>query len=174
MNPLHLSGFDVQLGASNKRSSKALLVRNGRREGSPGERYIFSHRQCPHDSIIIEGKSGHISLRALHWLSGNNIPVFVMGYDGSTISSILPPAPIKADLRVAQIQAANDSEKKFNIAHALVKAKIQKSLQVLDWLAERYDITREVEAAKHEAMKLPDAKTVNELRTVEGRAALRY
>jgi CRISPR-associated protein Cas1 len=158
MNPLHLGGFDVQLEASNKRSSKALLIRNGRRDGNIGERYIFSPHQCPHDSIIIEGKSGHISLRALHWLSGNNIPVFVMGYDGSVISSILPPTPTKADLRVAQIQAANDNEKRLNIAHAFVKAKVQRSLQVLDWLAERYDITREVEAAKHEAVKLPDAK----------------
>jgi CRISPR-associated protein Cas1 len=174
MNPLHLSGFDVQIEASNKKSSKALLIRNGRREGSLGERYAFSPRQCPHDSIIIEGKSGHISLRALHWLSGNNIPIFAMGYDGSVVSSILPPAPIKADLRVAQIQAAIDNEKKFNIAHALVKAKIEKSLQVLDWLAERYDITKEVGAAKHEAIKLSEAKTVNELRTVEGRTALRY
>jgi CRISPR-associated protein Cas1 len=164
----------VQLEASNKRASKALLVRNGRRNESIGERYVFSPRQCPHDSIIIEGKSGHISLRALHWLSGNNIPVFVMGYDGSVISSILPPAPTKADLRVAQIEAANNPETKFNIAQVLVKAKIEKGLQVLDWLATRYDLTREVGAAKHEATKLSEAKTVNELRTVEGRTALRY
>jgi CRISPR-associated protein Cas1 len=97
-----------------------------------------------------------------------------MGYDGSVISSILPPAPTKADLRVAQIEAANNPETKFNIAQVLVKAKIEKGLQVLDWLATRYDLTREVGAAKHEATKLSEAKTVNELRTVEGRTALRY
>ena len=60
-----------------------------------------------------------------------------MNYDGSIISSILPPAPIKADLHAAQFQAASDPKKKFTIAHALVKAKIARNLQVLDWLGER-------------------------------------
>ena len=97
-----------------------------------------------------------------------------MNYDGTIISSILPPAPIKADLRAAQFQAANDLKKKFNIAHALVKAKIARSLRLLDWLGERYNIQREVQVTKGEATKLPKASTVTQLRTVEGRTALRY
>jgi CRISPR-associated protein Cas1 len=97
-----------------------------------------------------------------------------MNYDGSIISSILPPAPIKADLRAAQFQAANDPKRKFTIAHALVKAKIARSLQVLGWLAERYDVEREVRRTKVEAAKLGNASSVSQLRTVEGRVALRY
>jgi CRISPR-associated protein Cas1 len=97
-----------------------------------------------------------------------------MNYDGSVISSILPPAPIKADLRAAQFQAANKPKKKFTIAHALVKAKIARSLQVLDWLGQRYDIEREVRITRREAAKLGSAATVAQLRTVEGRVALRY
>ena len=97
-----------------------------------------------------------------------------MNYDGSMISSILPPAPIKADLRAAQFQAAKDPKKKFTIAQALVRAKITRSLQVLDWLGERYDIQREIRVAKREAAKLCQAPTVGQLRTVEGRVALRY
>jgi len=128
----------------------------------------------PYDSIIIEGKSGHISLQALRWLSGNNIPVFLMDFDGSIISNILPPVPIKADLRAAQFQASNDPQRKFTIAHALVESKLTRTLQVLDWLKEHYDLTREVEKAKHEATKLGKAITVGQLRTVEGRTALRY
>ncbi len=92
----------------------------------------------------------------------------------SIISSILPPAPIKADLRAAQFEAANDPKKKFTIAHALVQAKITRSLQVLDWLGQRYDIQREVRVAKREAAKLGQASTVSQLRTVEGQVALRY
>ena len=65
-------------------------------------------------------------------------------------------------------------KKKFTIAHALVKAKIQRSLHVLEWLSQRYDIEREVRLTKHEALKLPKASTVGQLRTVEGRVALRY
>ncbi len=134
----------------------------------------FRPRRFPYSSVVIDGHSGYLSLQALHWLSRNKVPVFVLNYDGSLISSILPPATIKADLRAAQFQAANDPKKKFTIAHAFVKAKIARSLQVLDWLGQRYDIEREVRKTKGEAAKLDDASSVRQLRTVEGRVALRY
>jgi CRISPR-associated protein Cas1 len=60
------------------------------------------------------------------------------------------------------------------IAHALVKAKIARSLQVLDWLGQRYDIDPEVRVTRKEAGKLGDATAVPKLRTVERRVALRY
>jgi CRISPR-associated protein Cas1 len=90
------------------------------------------------------------------------------------ISSILPPAPVKADLRAAQLKASEDAKKKFSIANAIVKAKIARSLQVLDWLAQRYHIEKQVRLTKHEALKLGRARSVVDLRTVEGRVALRY
>jgi CRISPR-associated protein Cas1 len=90
------------------------------------------------------------------------------------ISSILPPAPVKADLRAAQLKASEDKKKKFTIANAIVRAKIASSLKVLDWLAQRYDIGKQVRLTKHEALKLGRARSVVDLRTVEGRVALRY
>jgi CRISPR-associated protein Cas1 len=63
---------------------------------------------------------------------------------------------------------------KFSIAHAIVQAKIARSLQVLDWLAQRYDIEKQVRLTKHEAFHLGKAHSVVDLRTVEGRVALRY
>jgi CRISPR-associated protein Cas1 len=82
--------------------------------------------------------------------------------------------PVKGDLRAAQIQAANDPEKKFTIAKALVQAKIARSLQVLHWLGQRYDIDREARLIKREALKFGHALSVSQLRTVEDRVALRY
>jgi CRISPR-associated protein Cas1 len=90
------------------------------------------------------------------------------------ISSILPPMPVKVDLRAAQIHAASNPRKKFTIARALVQAKITRSLQVLDWLGERYDIPREIRVTRLEATKLRRASTVPDLRVVEGRVARRY
>jgi CRISPR-associated protein Cas1 len=90
------------------------------------------------------------------------------------ISSILPPAPIKADLRAAQIQACADPKKKLTIAKSIVQAKIARSLQVLDWLGQRYDIERGIRLTKQEALQLGKARSVSDLRTVEGRVALRY
>jgi CRISPR-associated protein Cas1 len=97
-----------------------------------------------------------------------------MNYDGTIITSILPPEPIKADLRAAQIQVAFNPAKKFTIAKAIVQAKIARSLQVLDWLAERYDVERQVRLTRREAMRLGNASTIGELRSVEGRVAVKY
>jgi CRISPR-associated protein Cas1 len=174
VNPLHLSGWGVKVRVQNLQSRSELEIIDGREDDKAPSLMRFKPRRFPYTSLLISGHSGYLSLQAMHWLSANKVPVFVMNYDGSIISSILPPAPIKADLRAAQFQAANDPKRKFTIAHALVKAKIGRSLQLLDWLGQRYDIDREVRVIKKESAKLGDATTVPKLRTVEGRVALRY
>ena len=97
-----------------------------------------------------------------------------MNFDGTVISSVLPPVPIKADLRAAQFKAAANPKVKFKIAKAIVQAKIARSLQILDWLAERYDIEREVRLVKKQSLGLESARTVVEIRSVEGRVAAKY
>lgn len=174
MNPLHLGGFGVEIQASNPKPHVELMITNGRQNGSLPERYLFLPRHMEYDSIVLENGTGHISLAALRWLSHHNIPVFFLDFDGSVISSILPPEPVKADLRIAQLKAANDPEKKYTIAKAFAEAKIQRSLAVLDWLRKRYDIEREVQATKRAASFLSKANTIGRLRTVEGRTAVRY
>ena len=174
MNPLHLSGFGVKIKCRNLRSRSELEVTDGRDWGEAPSTLRFRPRRFPYSSIIVDGHSGYISLQGLHWLSRNKIPVFILNFDGSMISSILPPAPIKADLRAAQIQACADPEKKLTIAKSLVQAKIARSLQVLDWLGQRYDIERGIRLTKQEALQLGKARSVSDLRTVEGRVALRY
>jgi CRISPR-associated protein Cas1 len=95
-----------------------------------------NHERCD-GAPCHDGHSGYISLQAFHWLSRNKVAVFILDYDGSMISSILPPAPVKADLRAAQLKASENPKKKFGIANAIVGAKIVRSLQVLDWVAQR-------------------------------------
>jgi CRISPR-associated protein Cas1 len=77
-------------------------------------------------------------------------------------------------LRAAQIKASEDAKRKFSIANAIVRAKVARNLQVLDWLAQRYDIEKQVRLTKREALRLGRARSVVDLRTVEGRVALRY
>ena len=174
MNPLHLSGYGVKLKVRNLKSRSELEVTDGRQDDKASALLSFRPRRFPYSSIIIDGHSGYISLQAFHWLSRNKVPIFILDYDGSIISSILPPAPVKADLRAAQIRASEDSRTKFSIAEAIVRAKVARNLQVLDWLAQRYDIERRVQLTKHEAFRLGKATSVTDLRTVEGRVALRY
>jgi len=157
------------------RSRSDLVITDGRNSfHEQSSTYSFRPRRIPYDSIIIDGHSGYTSLQAFHWLSRNKIPVFILNYDGSLISSVLPPTPVKADLRVAQIDSYRDPRKRFTIAHAIVEAKIQRNLDVLHWLGERYDIERKIRKVKKEALQLPKAKTVNDLRVVEARVAQKY
>ena len=140
MNPLHLSGYGVTMKCRNLRSRSELEVTDGRDWDKAPSTLRSRPRRFPYSSIIVDGHSGYISLQAFHWLSRNKVPVFILNYDGTMISSILPPTPIKADLRAAQLKASEDAKKKFLIADAIVCAKVARSLQVLDWLAQRYDI----------------------------------
>jgi CRISPR-associated protein Cas1 len=174
MNPLHLGGWGVKIRVSNIEERSELWVTDGRQDNKEIKAYTFQPRQIPHDSIVVEGHSGYVSMQALHWLARNNVSLFIMNYDGAIISQVLPSIPIKADLRIAQIDASRDPQKKLTIAKALVQAKIARTIQILDWLAEQYDIAREAQIAKHEAMKFPEASTIPQLRSVEGRTALRY
>jgi len=175
MKPLCLSGFGVKIKVKNMRFRSDLHVANGRDDfNEQQESYSFRPRRIPYDSIIIDGHSGYVSLQAFHWLSRNKVPVFILNFDGSLISSILPPMPVKADLRAAQLEACKDPQKKYKIAYELVKAKIQRNNDVLRWLGERYDIERMTRKVNIESLALLKAKTVNDIRTVEGRVAQRY
>jgi CRISPR-associated protein Cas1 len=164
----------VKIKVARLRSRSELEVTDGRDWDKTPSTSRYRPRRFPYSSIIIDGHSGYVSLQAFHWLSRNKVPVFILDYDGSMISSILPPTPVKADLRAAQLKASEDPQKKFTIAHAIVRAKIARSLQVLAWLAQRYDIEKQVRLTKHEALRLSRARSVVDLRTVEGRVALRY
>jgi CRISPR-associated protein Cas1 len=174
LNPLHLSGYGVKIKVGGLRSKSELEVTDGRDWDKTPSTSRYRPRRFPYSSVIVDGHSGYVSLQAFHWLSRNKVPVFILDYDGSMISSILPPSPVKADLRAAQIKASEDTKKKFPIARSIVQAKIARSLQVLDWLAQRYDIEREVRLTKGEAFRLGKTRSVVDLRTVEGRVALRY
>jgi CRISPR-associated protein Cas1 len=127
MNPLFLSGYGVKIKVQNMRSRSDLHVTDGRESFNQPETYSARPRRLPYDSIIIDGHSGYISLQAFHWLSRNKVPLFILNYDGTLISSILPPTPVKADLRAAQL-------KKRKIAYELVNAKIQRSKDVQNGL----------------------------------------
>jgi CRISPR-associated protein Cas1 len=175
MHPLHLSGYGVKIKVQNLRSRSDLDVTDGR-DGfdKRPESYSFRPRRIPYDSIIIDGHSGYISLQAFHWLSRNKVPVFILSFDGSLISSILPPMPVKADLRAAQFEACKDTQKKFRIAYEIVRAKIQRSRDVLKWLGVRYDIEKHCRRVDKEALAPSRARTVDDLRIVEGRVAQHY
>jgi len=55
-----------------------------------------------------------------------------------------------------------------------VKAKIQRSRDVLKWLSERYDIEKDARIVAFESSRLPKTRTVDDIQMVEGRVARYY
>jgi len=134
----------------------------------------FRPRQLPYDSIIVEGHSGMITFEAINWLMHHNTPVLMLDYDGSLISAIMPPQPVRGDLRRAQVEAHLNPKKRLTIARSIIEAKLERSDQVLNWLGESHDMERDIRSFREEAHGLGHAKTVDEIRSVEARAAETY
>ena len=172
MKLLHLSGYGVKIKVGSMRPKSELIITNGREDFKEGETYSFRPRRIPYDSIFIDGHSGYISLQAFHWLSRNKVPIFILNYDGSLISSVLPPMPIKADIRAAQIKAYEDKAKKYRIAYELVKAKIQRTKEVLNWISKKHDIKEHIGKVEKNSFSIERVNSLDELRSIEGKVAL--
>jgi len=181
LNPLFLCGFGTKLTVQDRR----LVVREGRFSPLSFTRYSngefrepkllkFRPRQLPYDSIIVEAASGMITFAAVRWLMHHNVPVFMLDYDGSLFSAIMPPQPIRGDLRRAQVEAHLDSRKRLAIARSFIEAKLERSGQVLDWIRESCDIETEMRLFRKETCSLGDANTVDDVRSVEAHAAEAY
>jgi CRISPR-associated protein Cas1 len=176
-----LVGFGSSIAVKDRR----LIVREGRFSPLSFTRYSngefrepkilkFRPRQLPYDSILVEGSSGMITFEAVRWLMHHSIPVFMLDYDGSLISAIMPPQPIRGDLRRAQVAAHLDSSKRLGIARSFIEAKLERSGQILDWIRESYDVETERRRFRKEAITLAQAGTVDEIRTTEAHAAEFY
>jgi CRISPR-associated protein Cas1 len=142
-NEFNASGYCVKVKVNNLKSSSELDVTDGRDSYKDDAKTLaFRPRGIPYDAIIIEGHSGYLSLQTLHWLSRNNISVFAVSFDGSILSSIMPPTPTKVDVKLAQMKAASQDNVCKAVSHALIRAKIERSLQVLEWLAKKIRYTK--------------------------------
>jgi CRISPR-associated protein Cas1 len=170
MNPLYLSGFGVSLNVDGAR----LIVKDGFLEpDSMQKRQEFQPRRMPHDSVVIDGQTGTISLTAMKWLMRHNVPLFVLDYDGTLLSSTLPREPVNGPLKIAQIETYKDHAKRFYIAKKLVEAKAQRTLDVMKWLAARYgQLSSQVQAdLTNELERLDQSQSLPGLLMVEGRIA---
>jgi CRISPR-associated protein Cas1 len=168
MNPLYLSGFGVALRVDGSR----LIVKDGFLEPDSVQReYVFQPRRMPYDSIVIDGQTGSVSLSAIKWLMRHSVPLFILDYNGTLLSSTLPREPVNGPLKIAQIEAYKDSARRFYIAKKLVEAKAQRSYDVLNWLSERYGKFDSETNLKAELYRLAKCEGPPRLLSIEGRIA---
>jgi len=175
MNPLCLDGYGIKLRVRNLKTSCQLEIQDGHDGIKQRSTMRFRPRKFPFGSILVNSTSGYVSFRALDWISRNsNASIFFVDVKGGITCSVLPRRPVRPDLRFGQFIAASDRMKTFTIGKAIIEAKVERSLELLKSISERYDIHRELQRAHKEATALSRARTVSELRLTEARVASEY
>jgi CRISPR-associated protein Cas1 len=169
LRPLYLSGFNVRLNVDRAR----LIVRDGfHTPDDMPEELAVEPRRAHFDSIIIDGHSGSVSLDSIKWLMRHGVPIYLLDYDGTLLSSTLPNEPVNGPLKIAQMEAYNDPVKRLRIAKKLVEAKSQRTIDLLAWLGSRYeDLGSAQEDARAQAQRIGECNNLPKLMQVEGSIA---
>jgi CRISPR-associated protein Cas1 len=172
LNPLYLSGFGVSLRVDGAR----LIVKDGFLEPDSTQReYQFQPRRMPYGSIAIDGQTGSVSLAAIKWLMRHGVPLFILDYNGTLLSSTLPKEPVNGPLKIAQVETWQDPIKRLYIAKRLIEAKSQRTIDVLEWLTPRYPICESArKKVEHEAQRIAECNNLPRLMQVEGHIADLY
>jgi CRISPR-associated protein Cas1 len=160
MRPLLLHGF----GTSVRVNGRALEV--DRR--SEGRKESYRPQQLPFDSVVVDSLTGSVSFEALRFLAVHDIPVTLLRWNGSVLSTIQPRGPSNGDLRVAQVGAYQDSERRLKIAREFIREKVSKTVALAEHLSKTLPVSPEPIQKEVSASM---GSTVNDLRVYEARVA---
>ena len=105
MKPLLLSGFGTSLRV-NGRTLEVDWRSEGRKEA-------YRPQQLPFDSVVVDSMTGSVGFEALRFLAIHDVPVTPLRWNGSVLSTILPRGPSNGALRVAQVEAYGNSERRL-------------------------------------------------------------
>jgi len=169
MNPIYLSGFGVSLNVDAAR----LIVKDGH---IAPDTHPYScevrPRHASFDSVVIDSQSGQMSIGAVKWLMRHGIPIFILDYNGSILSSILPRGPVTGDLKRAQLEAYQDPQRRAYIAKKIVEAKLERTRNLVEWLSLRYNIEdKDKKQLDTEINRLGGVNDLKGVLFVEGRSA---
>lgn len=160
MRPLLLHGFGTSVRV-NGRTLEIDWRSEGRKES-------YRPQQLPFDSVVVDSLTGSVSFEALRFLAIHDVPVTLLRWNGTVLSTILPRGPSNGDLRIAQVKAYQDSADRLRIARAFIEEKISKTVSLARFLSKTLPmdpVSIEREAGNDRATSL------NELRIYEARVA---
>jgi hypothetical protein len=101
------------------------------------------------ESVLVAGNNyGSVSFQALRILAEQKVPLTIFGIAGRPIGTWLPAERLDGQLRLAQMRCHIDPVIRLQVARALVEAKCGETF--------------------------PDCRTISELRTAEGEAAIAW
>lgn len=163
MRPLLLHGFGTSVRV-NGRTLEIDWRSEGRKES-------YRPQQLPFNSVVVDSLTGSVSFEALRFLAIHDVPVTLLRWNGSVLSTILPRGPSNGELRVAQVGAYGQSVRRLSIAREFIREKVAKSVSLVDKLGQTYPVSpdpirREAESSKGDSL--------NDLCVYEARVAQAY
>lgn len=135
MTILVLNGHGIQMHVDGAK----LHIQDGRSSSTetPTE-YIFSPQRIDVDNIVINGRSGNISVDAIRWLVKHGVQVTVLNWNGKILTTMLPPESVQVKTKFAQYRAFEDTKLRLSMAKKIIEAKFERTQLVLDYLNQRY------------------------------------
>ena len=129
-------------------------------------------RQTLHDTLVFSEHAGSISFEAINWLSGHNISVYFMRWNGHLMSVLLPRRANNMNkVRMAQYAAVSDPAKRLEVAKAFIAEKFRLSKIVLEHIKSKQETFEYVERFVLEAR---DSKKIPSLMACEAVVAEAY
>jgi CRISPR-associated protein Cas1 len=163
MRPLLLHGF----GTSVRVNGRTLEIE----WRSEGRKETYRAQQLPFDSVVVDSMTGSVSFEALRFLAIHDVPVTLLRWNGSVLSTILPRGPSNGELRVAQVTAYADPERRLGIAREFIREKVAKTFSLAEELSRTLPVS--VEPIRAEVGG-PLGKSLNDLMLYESRVAQVY
>src|ERR1700691_1908499 len=160
MRPLLLHGFGTSVRV-NRRTLEIDWRSEGRKES-------YRPQQLPFDSVVVDSMTGSVSFEALRFLAVHDVPVTLLRWNGSVLSTIQPRGPSNGDLRVAQVGAYQDTEQRLKVAREFIREKVSKTVELAEELSRNLPLSPDT--IRKEASG-PVGVTVNDLRSYEARVA---
>src|ERR1700686_1333268 len=160
MHPLLLHGFGTSVRV-NGRTLEIDWRSEGRKES-------FRPQQLPFDSVVVDSMSGAVSFEALRFLAIHDVPVTLLRWNGSVLSTILPRGPSNGELRIAQVEAYSDPELRLRIAREFIREKVSKTVSLAEHLSRNLPVS--ADHIRTEAGSSLGA-SLNDLRVYEARVA---
>ena len=160
MRPLLLSGFGTSLRV-NGRTLKVDSRSEGRKES-------YRPQQLPFDSVVVDSMTGSVSFEALRFLAIHDVPVTLLRWNGSVLSTILPRGPSNGELRVAQVEAYADHERRLQIGREFIREMVAKSVELAEYLSKTCPVSPE---SMRTEIASDQGRTLNDLRVYEARVA---
>ena len=160
MHPLLLHGFGTSVRV-NGRTLEIDWRSEGRKES-------YRPQQLPFDSVVVDSMTGSVSFEALRFLAIHDVPVTLLRWNGTVLSTVLPRGPSNGELRVAQVEAYSDPDRRLKIAREFIREKVSKTISLAEQLSRTLPFSPEPIRKEAESGQ---GETLNDLRVYEARVA---